>query len=257
MIIDSHCHLTDERLAPFAEEIISLMRADGLESVVTVGYDRESSLGGYDIAKGHDGVYCALGIHPHSASEATADDYAEFSALASSEKVVAIGEIGLDYYYDLSPRDVQRRVFREQLELAHALSLPVALHVRDAYGDCLDILKSSRHLLAHGVLLHCYSGSAEMVREFSALDCYYAFGGAITFKNARHNLEALAAVPRDRLLLETDSPYMTPVPYRGQTNFPKYVGLVADKMAQVLSLPREEVERITAENTKRLFFKMK
>ena len=257
MIIDSHCHLSDARLKDRQEEIISSLSANGIESVFEVGWDLQSSKDALELSRKYSQVWAAVGTHPHDAKSYDDESESFYKRAAQDKKVIAIGEIGLDYYYDLSPRDVQRRVFREQLELAHALSLPVALHVRDAYGDCLDILKSSRHLLAHGVLLHCYSGSAEMVREFSALDCYYAFGGAITFKNARHNLEALAAVPRDRLLLETDSPYMTPVPYRGKTNFPKYVGLVADKMAQVLSLPREEVERITAENTKRLFFKMK
>lgn len=257
MLIDSHCHLTDERLVPEAEAIIADLGKDGLESVVTVGYDRESSLGGLELAQRHPSVFCTLGVHPHDADKLDEDMLAEMKDLASHPKVVGIGEIGLDYYYDLSPRDVQRDAFVRQLALADECGLPACLHVRDAYGDCLEILTANAGLLSHGVLLHCYSGSPEMVREFSRFDAYFAFGGAITFKNARRNIEALSAVPADRLLLETDCPYMTPVPYRGHTNYPRLVSLVADKAAEVLGVSREEVERMTTENTKRLFYRMK
>lgn len=257
MLIDTHCHLTDERLAGEAEEIIASFDRDGLECAVTVGYDYQSSFGGKQIADTHEKVYCTLGIHPHDAKTATQAIYDEFMTAATDPKVVAIGEIGLDYYYDLSPREVQQKVFAEQLELAHACGLPVSLHVRDAYEDCRRILFDNKHYLAHGVLLHCYSGSAEMAKVFGKLDAYFAFGGAITFKNAKHNIESLAVVPRERLLVETDCPYMTPVPFRGKTNYPKYVSLVADKMSEVLGLERVEVERLTTENAKRLFTRIK
>lgn len=258
MLIDTHCHLTDERLAGETENIIASLEADGLESVITVGYDEPSSREGAQLAARFADVYCTVGMHPHDASAATQDVYDEFVSLANGNpKVVAIGEIGLDYYYDLSPRETQKKVFAEQLELARFLKLPVCLHVRDAYEDCRRILADHADKLTYGVLLHCYSGSAEMVPVFGKFDAYFAFGGAITFKNARRNLEALLAVPRDRLLLETDCPYMTPVPYRGQTNFPKYVNLVADKAAEVLGLQRAEVEDITTENAKRLFNRLK
>ncbi len=257
MLIDSHCHLTDERIAPVAEEVIASMSSDGLSDLVTVGYDRESSLGGLALAKEHPHVWCTLGVHPHDADKLDDETLAEFRALAADPKVVGIGEIGLDYFYDLSPREVQKDAFFRQIALAEECGLPVCLHVRDAYGDCLEALKECEPMLKNGVLLHCYSGSREMVREFSRLDAYFAFGGAITFKNAKKNVEALAAVPRDRLLLETDCPYMAPVPYRGKTNFPKYVALVRDKAAEVTGMSAEEVERITAENTKRLFKRIK
>lgn len=257
MLIDSHCHLTDERLLPEREAIVSSMSEDGLCALVTVGYDRESSLGGLAFAEAHAGVWCTLGIHPHDADKLDGETLSSFRTLAGRDKVVAIGEIGLDYYYDLSPRDVQREAFARQIALADECGLPMCLHVRDAYGDCLALLKENEGKLSHGVLLHCYSGSPEMVKEFSRFDAYFAFGGAITFKNARRNVESLSLVPRDRLLVETDCPYMTPVPYRGRTNFPRYVSLVADKVAEVLSLSREEVEEITTANTKRLFSKMK
>lgn len=258
MLIDTHCHLTDERLAGETESIVSSFAADSLESVVTVGYDAPSSREGAQLAACYRDVYCTVGIHPHDAVTATQDVYDEFVSLANdNRKVVAIGEIGLDYYYDLSPRETQKRVFAEQLELAYALKLPVCLHVRDAYEDCRQILADNASKLVHGVLLHCYSGSAEMVPVFGKFDAYFAFGGAITFKNARRNLEALLAVPKDRLLVETDCPYMTPVPYRGRTNYPKYVNLVADKVAEALAMPRDEVDKITTENAKRLFNRLK
>ena len=257
MLIDSHCHLTDERLLPERETIVSSMSEDGLCALVTVGYDRESSLGGLAFAEAHAGVWCTLGIHPHDADKLDGETLSSFRTLAGRDKVVAIGEIGLDYYYDLSPRDVQREAFARQIALADECGLPMCLHVRDAYGDCLALLKENEDKLSHGVLLHCYSGSPEMVKEFSRFDAYFAFGGAITFKNARKNVESLSLVPRDRLLVETDCPYMTPVPYRGRTNYPRYVSLVADKVAEVLYLSREEVEEITTTNTKRLFKKMK
>lgn len=257
MLIDTHCHLTDERLAPEAEDIIRSMPADGLAALVTVGYDRESSLAGLRLAEAHADVWCTLGVHPHDADKLDEATLAEFEVLAAHPKVLAIGEIGLDYYYDLSPRAVQKDAFRRQIALADGCGLPVCLHVRDAYGDCMEILTECSGMLSHGVLLHCYSGSAEMVREFGRFDAYFAFGGAITFRNARRNLDALAAVPRERLLLETDCPYMTPVPYRGKTNRPAYVSLVADKAAEVAGISREEIENITSENAKRLFTKMK
>lgn len=258
MLFDTHCHLTDERLRPETEGIVLGAAEEGISRLITVGYDRQSSVEGAEIAARYDNVYCTLGIHPHDAVTATEEIYAEFRALAeSNRKVVAIGEIGLDYHYDLSPRDVQRKVFAEQLCLADECGLPACLHVREAYEDCRAVLAANADRLGNGVLLHCYSGSAEMVKVFSDFDAYFAFGGAITFKGARKNLEALAAVPRDRLLLETDAPYMTPTPYRGHTNFPKYVGLVADMAAQVLGVTRQEIEDITTENAKRLFKRIK
>ena len=258
MLFDTHCHLTDERLRDGVAELIRRAEEGGVARLVTVGYDRESSLEGAALAEEYDNVYCTVGIHPHDAVTATREIYEEFRALAAGNpKVVAIGEIGLDYHYDLSPRDVQRRVFGEQLRLARDCGLPACLHIREAYEDSRAVLEQNAEYLGCGVLLHCYSGSAEMVKVFSRYDAYFAFGGAITFKGAHKNLEALAAVPRDRLLLETDAPYMTPVPFRGQTNRPDYVSLVADKAAEVLGLSREEIEEITTENAKRLFKRLK
>ncbi len=257
MIIDSHCHLTDERLFPLVDDIVSHLEENGLESVITVGYDLPSSQLGVDIAKKYEKVYAMVGMHPHDSQYMTTEMYDIFRDLAQSEKVVAIGEIGLDYHYDLSPREIQQRVFKEQIELAHSLKLPIALHVREAYGDTVNILEDCKHLLDNGVLLHCYSGSSEMVKVFSKYDCYFAFGGPITFKNAVHNIESLKAVPLDRLLFETDAPYMTPVPFRGKTNEPKYTALVVDKASEVLGIDKTELIEKTNKNTKTLFYRMK
>lgn len=257
MLIDTHCHLNDEKLFPRADEIVKNFANDGLESAVCVGYDMPSSRLAVSLADKYEPLYAAIGIHPHDADTADYDMYEELATLSSSKKVVAIGEIGLDYHFDDGcPRAIQKGAFIEQIELADTLGLPIILHIRDAYEDAKEILFSERRYIRNGLLLHCYSGSNEFVKIFNELDAYYAFGGAITFKNAKHNIEALKAVPRDRLLLETDCPYMTPEPYRAKCNEPKYVSLVADKAASVLDVSREDIERITSENAKRLFVRM-
>ncbi len=257
MLIDTHCHLNDEKLLCNADRIVASFKDDGLESAICVGYDMPSSECAVTLAEKFEEIYAAVGVHPHDAD--TLDDEAcqRILELAKHKKVVAIGETGLDYYYDLSEREVQKSAFAKQIELANQAELPIALHVRDAYEDTRKILFDMKGYIKNGLLLHCYSGSSEYVKIFDKLDAYYAFGGAITFKNAKHNLESLAVVPKGRLLLETDCPYMTPVPFRGKTNEPKYVSLVAQKAAQVLGMSVEEIEEITTQNAKRLFTRMK
>ena len=257
MLIDTHCHLNDEKLLCNADRIVASFKDDGLESAICVGYDMPSSECAVTLAEKFEEIYAAVGVHPHDAD--TLDDEAcqRILELAKHKKVVAIGEIGLDYYYDLSEREVQKSAFAKQIELANQAELPIALHVRDAYEDTRKILFDMKGYIKNGLLLHCYSGSSEYVKIFDKLDAYYAFGGAITFKNAKHNLESLAVVPKGRLLLETDCPYMTPVPFRGKTNEPKYVSLVAQKAAKVLGMSVEEIEEITTQNAKRLFTRMK
>lgn len=256
MLIDSHCHLNDSDLAPLADRIVGDFEADGILAAVNVGYDMPSSRLAVEQANKYKNVFAAVGMHPHDSRLMTEADYDELKALASNDKVVAIGEIGLDYHYDLSPRDVQKEVFERQLILANELGLPVILHVREAYEDTREILERNKNILSNGVLLHCYSGSAEMVKTFDKYDCYYAFGGAITFKNAKHNLESLKVVKRDRLLFETDCPYMTPVPFRGQMNEPKHINLVLEKAAEVLEEDKEDLAKISVKNTLAFFKKM-
>lgn len=254
MLIDSHAHLSDERLIGRVGEISRNLANDGLESVFEVGFDLQSSKSALALAKEYDNIYAIIGTHPHDAKFYDSECEEFYAQNASHKKVLAIGEIGLDYYYDKSERDVQRDVFARQIVLADKVGLPIVLHIRDAYGDAVDILDAHKDKLNHGVLLHCYSGSAEMIKQFNKYDCYYALGGAITFKNAKKD-DVIKSIPENRLLVETDSPYMTPVPYRGQPNEPKYVNLVVDKIAETKGVNREEIEQLTYANTKALFFK--
>lgn len=251
MLIDSHCHLLDERLN--AEEEIARMPEDGLLAVVENGFDLSSSYRASALAEGHERVYCAVGCHPEDAGGFERGHIEEYLRLCALPKTVAVGEIGLDYYYEIAPREVQKKVFIAQLEMAHKAKKPVNLHIRDAYGDAFDIMKECKELLGSGVLLHCYSGSREMAERFTDLcDPYFAFGGVITFKNAKKD-DVVRAVPKDRLLLETDCPYMTPVPFRGQVNRPAYVKYVAEKAAQILNMTMDEAEKLTVENTRRYY----
>ncbi len=258
MLIDTHAHLNDERLLPLVPEIVSRMEDRGLTSIVTVGYDYDSSKTGEVLARDYDNVYFTVGVHPHDAKTYTQDIEDYFAnTLKNNAKCIALGEIGLDYYYDLSPREVQQEIFVRQLDLANALKMPVAIHLRDAYGDMMTLLKDNKSKLAHGIILHCYSGSKELVKELARYDAFFSFGGAITFKNAVDKPDVVRTVPRDRIMLETDCPYMTPVPYRGQTNLPEYVSLVRDKVAEILDIDREEVDDITTRNAKTLFSRLK
>lgn len=256
MIVDTHAHLSDERLRVMQAEIVGNLSADGLERVVEIGANAESSRDALALARKYPPIYCAVGTHPHDAREYCDEIERFYRAAAQDPKTVAIGEIGLDYYYDVCPREIQKDAFERQLIMADEVGLPVVLHVRDAYRDALEILTANRDRLNCGVLLHCYGGSAESVREFGKFDCYYAFGGAITFKNAKKD-EIVRAVPLDRLLIETDCPYMTPVPLRGQTNQPKYINYTLDKLCEILGKDRAEVERITTRNAYAFFGKMR
>lgn len=257
MLIDTHCHLNDEKLYDDRARIVGEFGVNGLESAICVGYDMPSSEKAVQIADEFENVYAIIGIHPHDADKADYAQYERLATLSSNQKVLAIGEIGLDYHYDYSPRAIQKGAFREQIELADTLGLPIVLHVREAYEDTREILFDMRNYIRNGLLLHCYSGSSEYVKIFDRLDAYYSFGGAITFANAKHNIDALKSVPLDRLVLETDCPYMTPVPFRGKVNEPKYVNLVAEKAAQVLEKSVDEIAEITTQNAKNLFYRMK
>ena len=250
MLIDTHAHVNDERLLPFAADIHDGLHAAGIEKAVVVGFDRDSSKDAVRLADSYEAYYASVGIHPHDSDSASNGDYALFEELAKQPKCVAIGEIGLDYYYDLSDRETQKRVFAEQIELAYSLKKPIIVHVRDAYGDALSILKGYASRLAYSGVMHCYSGSAESMREFVRLGLYIAFGGAVTFKNFSKS-DVVRAVPAERLLLETDCPYMTPVPFRGKDNRPEYIGLVRDKIQEW----RQDicVEEVTYKNAKILF----
>ena len=236
MLIDSHAHLDDERFDKDRDDIIKSLYESYVELVINPGADLNSSIKAVALAEKYDNIYAAVGVHPHSASEMDQSTMDILRSFAAREKVVAIGEIGLDYYYDNSPRDVQRRWFREQLRLAKEVDLPVIIHSRDAAGDTMEILKEEQDGRLTGVL-HCYSGSVEMAEEYIKLGFYISLAGPVTFKNAKVPKEVAKAVPLDKLLIETDSPYMTPEPYRGKRNEPKYVRYVAETIAELGGFP--------------------
>ena len=256
MIIDSHAHLNDEALLLKVNEIIGGFKANNIERCIIAGFDYNSSNLGVNLANGYK-QYALIGTHPENAPEVDNGLLNRYLELSKNPSVVGIGEIGLDYHYDNNPdKDIQIRAFKAQIEMANKANLPIALHVRDAYKDTLDILKDMKAYLNNGILLHCYSGSKEMIHEFNAFNAYYALGGAITFKNAKKE-DVIKTIPIDRLLVETDCPYLAPHPHRGEVNEPKYINLTIDKIAEVLGKDREEIIDITNKNTKTLFSRMK
>lgn len=251
MLVDTHTHLDDKKLASDLDFVLSKMAENDVGFVVNNACNSESIESTVALATRVSNIYAAVGIHPHTATEYNDAVRARIEELSSNPKVVAIGEIGLDYYYNFCTKEEQKSTFVAQLELAHRLGLPVVLHIRDAYGDALQVLRENKDILNNGVLLHCYSGSAELVRDFGEFDSYFAFGGAVTF--AKHKDLVLKAVPRDRLLMETDCPYMTPIPMRGKLNYPHNVTLVRDAIARLLDTTAQEIEDITTENARRFF----
>ena len=253
MFIDSHAHLDDPRYDQDREIIIEGLKNDGIELVINIGADQETSISTFKLAKKYDNIYAVAGVHPHSASELEEQGLDWLRELARDEKVVAIGEIGLDFYYDNSPRDIQRKWFKEQLQLAKELGLPVVVHTRDAAKETYDILRDAAADGKLKVLMHCYSGSAEMAMDYVRLGFYIALGGAVTFKNARISREVASVVPLENLMIETDCPYMTPEPFRGKRNEPKLVSLVAEKIAEIKGITVEELAKATADNARSFF----
>ncbi len=252
MIIDSHAHLDDKRFDDDRDRVIKRCIEDGITHIINAGADMASSKKAVELADNNDIIYASVGVHPHDAGR-VGNDYLDTLALwARHPKVVAIGEIGLDYYRDLSPRDVQRKRFIEQIKLAHELDMPIIVHDRDAHGDTMDILKSHRDYIKAGVM-HCFSGSLEMAKECIKLGFYISFAGPVTFTNARKLVDAAYGVPLDKILVETDCPYLTPQPHRGKRNYPGYVKLVIDRIARIKGMEFEEVADATAKNALDLF----
>ncbi|MDX9916686.1 MAG: TatD family hydrolase [Gudongella sp.] len=253
MFIDSHVHLDDPRFDEDRDRIIQELSKEGIDTVINIGADKQTSYASVELAEKYDNIYAVIGVHPHSASDVVTEGLDWLKELSKNEKVVAIGEIGLDFYYDNSPRDLQRKYFLEQLDIAKELDLPVVIHTRDAAKETFDILKEAASDGKLKVLMHCYSGSAEMAMDYVKLGFYIALGGAVTFKNARVPREVAAAVPLGNLMVETDCPYLTPEPFRGRRNEPKHVKLVAEKIAEIKGISTEELAKATAENARKFF----
>ena len=252
MFVDAHAHLDDPILAPREEEILAAAKEAGVGVIVNAPSDLPSSEASVALASRRENVYAVIGVHPHEAKTYSEEVEKRLFALAKNKKVVAFGEIGLDYHYDLSPREEQKAVLEREIEVAAELSLPVVFHVREAYEDFNRIIEKKKSYFKNGVLLHCYGGSAELARYYQKeFDAYFSFGGVLTF--AKHKDLVLAEIKQERLLLETDCPYMTPVPFRGTPNEPKYIPLVAEKMGELTGQTREDVEMFTTENALRFY----
>lgn len=253
MLFDSHAHINDERFDEDRDEVIEHLRENSIDLVVNPGADMPSSRSAVELANKVDFIYSAVGVHPHDVETMTDKDLEELKNLAKeNEKVVAIGEIGLDYYYDLSPRELQKEWFIKQIELANELGLPFIVHDRDAHGDTFDIIKKYK-APETGCVLHCYSGSLELALEYIKMGCYISIPGTVTFKNNRKTVEVTENIPIEWMFIETDSPYLTPVPYRGKRNDPSKVRYVAEKVAELRGISYEEVCEITKENAKKFF----
>ena len=251
MLFDTHAHYDDEAFDADRDAVLTALPQRGVGLILNPGCDVESSRKAAAYAVAYPHVYAAVGIHPENCGGCTTDDLAAIRALAQQPKVVAIGEIGLDYYWEENPpRDFQQQVLRQQLALAQELALPVIIHDREAHADTLSIVREFPGVTG---VFHCFSGSPEMARELLQMGWYLGFDGPVTYKNARRAPEVAAVTPPERMLIETDSPYMTPVPYRGKRNDSGYVYLVAEKLAAWKDLAPEELARITTENGKRLF----
>lgn len=251
MLIDSHAHLDDERFDLDREYIIENLQKNGIELVVNIGADIHSSKASVELANRYENIYAVVGVHPHAAKEMDENSLAEIEKLAKNKKVLAIGEIGLDYHYDNSPRDIQRKRFREQIGLAKKLDLPIVVHSREADEDLLHILKEESQGLR--AIIHCFSSDRAQLKEYLELGFYIAIGGPVTFKKTDELKEVAKLVPIDRLLLETDAPYLAPTPYRGKRNEPIFVKQTAKLIAELRGMTLEDLSLQTNRNTKKIF----
>jgi TatD DNase family protein len=250
MIFDTHAHYDDKAFDEDRFELLEELNKNGVGLIIDPGCDLESSQAAIELAERYDFVYAAVGIHPEELDKFSPESLEKVTELAKHPKCVAIGEVGLDYYWDDSHKEEQKELFRRQIELSLSLNKPLIIHDRDAHGDCMETLRDYKG--TRGVF-HCYSGSAEMAKELLKAGWYLGFDGPITYKNARRSLEVLELCPLDRMLVETDSPYLSPVPMRGKRNNSGNIKYIVEKISQVKGITPEEVERITMENGCRLF----
>ncbi len=248
MIFDTHAHYDDKAFDSDRDELLENLFSDSVAYVVNQGTDLELSEYGIRLAERYENMYCAVGIHPENITETSLDDIQKIKRMASHSKVVAIGEIGLDYYWDI-PREPQKLIFEKQLELANELDMPVNVHDREAHGDTLELIRKYK---PKGIL-HCFSGSVEMAEEVVKLGMYIGMGGVVTFKNSRKAVEVVKVIPLERLVLETDCPYLAPVPFRGKRNDSSMIQYVAEKIAEIKNISAEEVLEETLHNAKRVY----
>src|SRR5690625_477170 len=252
MLFDTHVHLNAYQFADDREAVIERAFAAGVRHMVVVGFNEETIPLGVEIAETYETIYAAIGWHPVDAIDCTSDDLKWIESLTSHPKVVALGEMGLDYHWDKSPKDVQADIFRQQIQLAKQLNFPIIIHNREATEDVIQILQEE-NAAAVGGIMHCYSDSVAYVNPSLDMNFYISLGGPVTFKNAQDPKEVAKVVPSDRLLIETDAPYLAPHPYRGKRNEPAYVRLVAEEIAKLRGQSLEEISEQTTKNAFELF----
>lgn len=252
MYIDTHVHLNAEQYEDDLQEVIDRALEANVKTMVVVGFDRKTILRTMELIEAYDFIYGVIGWHPVDAIDCTEEDLQWIEKLSAHPKIVGIGETGLDYYWDKSPKDVQQELFRKQIHLAQKVNLPIIIHNRDATGDVVRILQEENAASVGGVM-HCYSGSVETARACIAMNFMISLGGPVTFKNARMPKEVATEIPLEYLMIETDAPYLAPHPHRGKRNEPGLVPLVAEEIARLKELPIEEVALATTMNAKKFF----
>lgn len=253
MFIDTHAHLNDEAFKNDEEDIIGLSKEMGVKKIINSGYDIPSSLHAIALAEKYEGLYASIGIYPENIEELDDQALETLEEMARNKKVVAIGEIGLQFTENCADKEKQKEGFFKQLKLAYSLQKPVVIHCREAYGKMIDLLKENRELLKYGGTLHCFCGSSEIAKEAVKLGLYISVGGVSTFKNAEKIKNAIIATPLDRLLLETDCPYLAPHPYRGKRNSPQYIPTIAENLANLKGVSVQQIAEITTQNAQKLF----
>lgn len=254
MIFDTHAHYDDEAFDKDRDALLRGMNADGVAFIVNVGASIDSTRKTLELACKYPFLYAAIGVHPSETGEMTREDLLWLKEKAAEPKVVAIGEIGLDYYWPDPDKAIQKKWFEEQLQLAGETGLPIIVHSRDAAQDTLEILKGWQSERTRGVI-HCFSYTKEMAREYLNMDYYFGIGGVLTFKNAKKLIEAVEYIPMSRILLETDCPYLAPEPYRGKRNQSTYIDLVAERLAEIKKISKEEVLATAMQNAKEFYFR--
>ncbi|MDQ0258016.1 TatD DNase family protein [Evansella vedderi] len=252
MLFDTHVHLNADHYEEDVEVVIERAREAGVTKMVVVGFDEKTIPKAMDLVEKYDFLYAAVGWHPVDAVDLEDRHLEWIKELAAHPKVVAIGETGLDYHWDKSPKEVQKEAFRKQIQLAKEVQLPIIIHDRDAHGDIVEILKEEDASEVGGIM-HCFGGDLDIAKECLKMNFYISFGGPVTFKNAKLPKEVAKEIPLDRLLIETDAPFLAPHPYRGKRNEPAYVKLVAEKLAELKEITFEEMAEITTNNGKKLF----
>ena len=251
MFIDVHAHLDNVRFEEDLDTVVKNAKEKCVEKIITAGYDLNSSYVDVEIANRFENVFACVGVHPENVEGLEKNYLEKLETLLKNKKVVAIGEIGLDYHWRKDNQELQKKIFIEQIDLANKLDLPIVVHCRDAVGDTLQILKE--HTPKRESLMHCYGGSLESAKEFIKLGFSFSFGGVVTFKNAKNVQEVVKNIPLEKIMLETDCPYMSPEPFRGKVNEPKNIPIIAEKIADIKNIKIDEVEKNTTKNAEKLF----